>query len=176
MTYVLFHLSTPEKKTRTIKKIESFCYLPVGWNYGKGAPIELKTVKAAIEIYNFFLMLGLSRTDAFPGVDGEVMITAYHRQHYIGATIEKSPNGEFIYSLIHEINDEESVFIEGRTARQIREKLLKIVGEIWNTSGSFTLNTTIHNVVDSMRWRSKTLPAAGASPLLRTTVLDATAA
>ena len=77
--YILF----PQRdKLKTVRKIERFGALSVGWHYGIGGPIDDDIIQSAKATHEFLLMLALTKTDAFPGQHGEVMVTAYHRGHY----------------------------------------------------------------------------------------------
>lgn len=72
----------------TIAKISSFLSLEDGWNYGEGvAPTASKASEAA-GLVRLLEGLGLSETNAFPGMDGEILIRAYHHDHVLSFTLE----------------------------------------------------------------------------------------
>ena len=74
--------------TGTIAKLLSFLDLPDGWHYGSGSPPDSVRVQNAVGIIDLFASHGLVKTDAFPGIDGEVRITAYHNTSYLEVTLE----------------------------------------------------------------------------------------
>src|SRR5580704_1477234 len=74
--------------SRTKDKIRSFRNLPQGWNYGRGGPAAEQTVQIAQDYLWMFMTLGFVETDAFPGVDGEIMVTAYLGRHCVEVTVE----------------------------------------------------------------------------------------
>jgi hypothetical protein len=85
----------------TLAKIGSFASLPVGWDYGQGVPASVTTVSLARDLYYELTQLGFTRTEAFPGTDGAIQLTAYEGdlQHII---VIVRPSGEI--SLTHKIN------------------------------------------------------------------------
>lgn len=85
----------------TIEELKDFARLPKGWHYGFGGPISKETIDLAIgfnekaENYGF-------KTEAFPGVDGEILLSVYGWDNYtLNITIYYS---DIEYNL--EINDE----------------------------------------------------------------------
>jgi hypothetical protein len=130
--------------TRTIRKINDFRFMPVGWHYGKGGPISEKTIGLALHAYESLLLVGLSRTDAFPGADGEVLVTAYHKKttgfnSYIAVMIET--NG--FMSVRYEINQTDVSYIESDDIRVIKTAIYDIARTIWNILGSSIQKTLI---------------------------------
>ena len=129
------------RKTATERKLYSFTQLPAGWHYGRGGPISREVLTQAELCYWQLLMHGVSRTDAFPGVDGEVLVTGYikdvmGRQHYIG--IEVGRGGQI--EVTHEVNDVECCVEEGLDLTGSNRVISKISEEIWGTSGSSIQN------------------------------------
>src|ERR1039458_7833127 len=76
----------------TVKKIQGFSYLQEGWHYGNGTPPTDLIIGQAISVNNLFIQVGLTTTNAFPGVDGEIMVTAYKDEYYIECIVEKNGN------------------------------------------------------------------------------------
>jgi hypothetical protein len=72
----------------TNEKILSFCHLPSGWNYGRGKPASVKTALDAMNFVNLFYVKGVRETDAFPGPNGEIAVTAYAQDYYLNVGIE----------------------------------------------------------------------------------------
>lgn len=57
----------------------------------------------AIALHRELLCQGYSRTNAFPGLNGEVLVTAYHEKHYYEFCLEL----DGMVTFVHEIDDEE---------------------------------------------------------------------
>ncbi|MGJ0505685.1 MAG: hypothetical protein ACR652_00840 [Methylocystis sp.] len=147
-------------KTATRQKIASFASLREGWHYGRGGPISGSVLSDATQVYHSFLLNGFSRTDAFAGAGGEVLVTAYYvssggDDHYVAAMINPSHS----FTLRHELNDVdvESDYIESQSLNVIRNGVARIAREIWNTSGLSIQETSTSIKAGSTIWRSKTL-------------------
>jgi hypothetical protein len=151
-----FVLGVPERQSRTARKIEGFRSLPVGWHYGSGGPISDAVISTVRELYGFLLQIGLSQTDAFAGADGEVLLTAYHEQHYIATTVE--PNG--VISVSHESAGVEVTSDEDLNVKGAKGSLLAVARKIWSLSASSTQGTLTRYVGGSMTWPLKNLPVA----------------
>lgn len=125
--------------TRTQRKISEFADLEQGWHYGRGGAISAPVIRRALALYDTLLLEGLTRTDAFAGADGEILVTAYRGDHYLGITIEPDE----LYSLVHEVEGrEEDEFLEGLDHVTLKKRLGEIAASIWNTFASSTHGTT----------------------------------
>lgn len=89
--------------SRRRRKITSFRSLPVGWHYSQGGPLSDNVINKALQIDSYYRQLGFTATDAFPGADGELMITAYRGPHCIETVISSDAR----YSVTHERDDTE---------------------------------------------------------------------
>ena len=58
------------------KAISDLMKLPVGWHYGKGEPAKKAAVETAINISRMLNLAGATKINAFPDVDGSVMLNA----------------------------------------------------------------------------------------------------
>ncbi len=67
----------------TDRKLRAFADLPNGWYYGEGVPFGGAVLNMART-----LSLGLAETDAFPGLNGEVVVSVYFGEHYLEFTID----------------------------------------------------------------------------------------
>lgn len=140
----------------TAAKIESFRLLPVGWHYGQGGPLSVDVANRALQIDSYYRQLGFSTTDAFPGADGEIMLTAYRGSHCIETIIST----DLRYSVTHERDDTElsaAPDVDEIAAKQI---IRQIGAEIWR---SFDLSmdiTTTKLKRSSEASRSKTQQVA----------------
>src|SRR5690242_11793093 len=89
-----YHLGTwtTVQSNKTALKIASFSKLKEGWNFSSGVPFSRQVLDIAIEIDRCFQCYGLE-TDAFPGLDGEVMVAAYSLP--IAYEVVVNPNGSW---------------------------------------------------------------------------------
>ena len=60
-------------QTTTNEKILGFLELPQGWHYGEGSSPSEETVNESVQINNEANLLGL-KTEAFPGINGEIQL------------------------------------------------------------------------------------------------------
>ena len=121
---------------KTLRKIISFRDLEKGWNNGEGGPPTESAVKKAVMIVEQAMMSMLD-TGAFPGTDGEIMVTVYHKEHYQEFIIETDDTVTFV----HEINDEEVFYEENLSFKKALNKFNEFCEKIWNTSESYPSNT-----------------------------------
>lgn len=149
------------RKSKTERKLGRFKRLPKGWNYGCGLSIRKDVHDCAVDLLSLINQLGLSKTDAFPGSDGDVCITAYRFSHYVEVTIEVN----MTISISHEIDDKEVLFKEGLTPRQARTELLGVTEAIWGLSDLSTQPTMIGSKTNLTTWHLKN-PLTVAGPLL----------
>ena len=96
-------------ETTTSKKIQSFRSLKEGWSFGEGVAFQSQILHKAIQLIKSAHALGFDETDAFPGINGEVMVTLYAGQDYWEFTIEADESVTFVY----EAGDETRVYEEG---------------------------------------------------------------
>lgn len=82
------HASVVQGRSSTAAKIENFENMEDGWYFGMGHPPSRKVVEAALSYLRTVLSYGFSETDAFPGADGEIMVTAYFGDHCIEITVD----------------------------------------------------------------------------------------
>src|SRR5712691_7322588 len=98
----LFLLNAPDINTglatRTAQKILSFRDRRAGWHYGSGGPISEGVVRLTLRLNAFLNYLSVLETDVFPGIDGEVLLTCYLKEHYIEILIDTAK----VVSIIHE--------------------------------------------------------------------------
>ena len=123
-------LFSPPKVTAsqiTERKIRGFRELERGWHYGEGVPIEQSTLDNAIVLHQEAVRLGFLETDAFPGLNGEVMFTIYLDDHYLEFILE--PNGNVTF--YREKSDEEISYQEGLSFQNAKEKIEQFRMEKW---------------------------------------------
>ncbi len=73
----------------TDQRISDFLKLPQGWHYGEGNAPNEKTVDDSLFINNQATLLGL-KTEAFPGINGEIQINCYSDHKTLEFTIEST--------------------------------------------------------------------------------------
>jgi hypothetical protein len=141
-----------DPKSRTLKKLEAFLGLPHGWHYGSGDAPSARAVEIAADLLNTLILNGMTRTDAFAGADGEVLLTGYYQRHHVAFTID--PTGEIACSYEnagHDVSEVDAV----DTARAKEWLVREVARRIWNTSDLFTLGTLTIISTDSTTWHSK---------------------
>lgn len=74
--------------SEVIDKVKGFGELPDGWHYGQGTAPSDDTIRLAIKLLRRAAFLGITRMNAFPGVEGEVEISFYHRESMLELTLE----------------------------------------------------------------------------------------
>lgn len=120
----------------TSQKIASFRSLPLGWHYGQGGPLSDIVINEALQIDSYYRQLGFTTTDAFPGTNGELMITAYRGPHCIETVISR----DMRYSVTHERDDTEISAILDTDHTAAKRTIKRIRGGIWRSLGSSDLS------------------------------------
>ncbi len=138
-------LSSALYRPSTIEKLGKFSSLAQGWKYGRGGPISADVISLTRKIYKALFSVGFYRTDAFAGSAGEVLLTAYHRDHYVAVTVE--PGGSI--SFIHELGRVECCSDDNISMETIRAHIRRVAKEIWGTSGSSTRTISTTSEVSS---------------------------
>jgi hypothetical protein len=141
----------------TDQKIIGFKKLQVGWHYGRGIPPTDDAVSKARALNIEALRAGFKKTNAFPGIDGEIQVTAYHQSIYLELTIELDGMITFVYE-----RDDQEIAYEKVTFDEVITKIRKFRGLTWALSGLSTSSTTTPIEGDSEVLPSD-LPAMGAA-------------
>lgn len=85
--YMLYWISSSHSaQNPVLEKILSFGRLEEGWRYGEGGPASQDVILRAISIAEFG-SLQYDETDAFPSVDGSVLVTFYREELCVEITI-----------------------------------------------------------------------------------------
>lgn len=138
-------------ETDTDVKLLKFRRLPVGWNYGQGVPIRDNVYATSIDLLHYINVLGLSKTDAFPGTDGDVCLTAYRYSHYLEVVVEV----DLSISVSYELEDNEVFSREGLSIVEAKKAVREGIDSIWGSSDLSTLATMIEPRTVSTTWPSK---------------------
>jgi hypothetical protein len=128
----------PGRVAQTAKKITGFEQLQPGWHYGGATPPTQHSIDLALSLNVAIWYAGFRRTNAFPGVDGEVRVTGYHGTIYLECTVEL--NGHI--TLVLEQDDREVMYREGLSMNEAFAELSKLRGITWASSGSSIRATT----------------------------------
>lgn len=151
---ILFDTS---QRSRTVRKIMSFKTLPSGWHYGRGSAINNEVVVTAYGLHDSMLLSGLTRTDAFAGESGEILLTGYFRDHYISLMVE----GRDKIDVGHEEGGQIVNEADGLAIAEASAWIARTMRGIWSSSGWFTHATMITIEDALMTSSSRNLPMAG---------------
>lgn len=113
-------------KNDTLLRINDFSSLPKGWHFGEGSEISDDAIDVASKVFYGLFSQGISITDAFPGVDGEVRVTGYFNEHYIEITVENDCSITYLY----EVNDIEKEYQENISFSDALSAIKKITTNI----------------------------------------------
>src|SRR5580700_10082908 len=80
----------------TDTKLLDFADIENGWHFGEGVTISQKAIRDASRLHDTLLEFGFYETDAFPGLAGEVRVTAYCEAHYFEFTRERDGTWKYI--------------------------------------------------------------------------------
>ena len=134
-----FQLDLATHQVATNDKLESFAELPLGWHYGEGIPPGDALISCVTEINNQVYRLGFSRTDAFPGISGNIMLTIYQGKHMIDLTVEPDcKTATYLYE-----NDGEEIAYHEGIELSIAMKMIEQVGELCRSSEPYIRFTTL---------------------------------
>ncbi len=152
--------------SKTAHSIVEFSRLARGWHYGKGGPVDRQVCIWALQLLAHADKLGFTKTEAFPGVDGEVMVSIYPQDLVLDFTIE--PDGSIVFRYER---DNDDVFIGENLTLEAAKRILTALGTVlWNSSGLYTLDTTAMNPAPSRTLHSNAAKAMGGSRLLTKSV------
>ena len=77
-----------DKSATTEEKIRDFLTFPKGWHAGEGHGPNQETVDKALTVLSEMRKAGFCKTDAFPGVWGEIEVDAYLGVHCLDFIVE----------------------------------------------------------------------------------------
>jgi hypothetical protein len=120
----------------TEQKIRNFANFKAGWRVGEGIQIDVRAIDEACWLHTVLLMNGLVETAAFPGLSGEVQVTAYWNNDYFEFTREANGEWSFIHECLNQIVDE----AYSLTPEKLKAILENLPNWICNTSISYHEN------------------------------------
>jgi len=142
-------VSQNDRISQTAQKIENFRQLPVGWHFGSGVPPTGDTIQKAIALNRVAAQVGFTKTNAFPGVDGEIQITLYDDSVYLEFTIESDGTITFVY----EHDNKEILYKEKLSLDEAVRKIQELRGATWVSSELF-----IDSITTPIKGGSQVLP------------------
>ena len=144
----IFHLfSVIDTIHPTTRKINDFKKLKKGWNFGEGVSFKKSILMDAVFLNQEAGRLGFFETDAFPGPNGEVMVTVYSGNHYLEFIIELDRSVTFR----HEQAGEELYRQEALSLHEAESKI-KEFHKQWSGYESSIENITTGVYSDSLHW------------------------
>jgi hypothetical protein len=136
----------------TERAVLGYAKLKAGWHFGKGeAPVQ-DTIDLAIKLLRYATQIGLTKSDAFPGVNGEIQLSFYRGETTIELIVE--PNQTV--SIFYETSEHEDQPIGGRSYDETIIWLSQISGRIWNTHISLAQSTLMSSGGGTHEWHSGT--------------------
>ena len=168
--------TSPDAKHITEQKIRSFLSFQPGWSHGAGVAFDTQVLAEAIELNKAVVRAGLYVTDAFPGLFGEIMVTIYHRNHYL--EFIREIDGSITFH--HERGSEEIGAQEGLSLAEALTIIDQFREEAWKQSEfsrnvSLTLGNAISRVLPSeqveIRQESRWFPSVASSPAGQASVI-----
>ena len=138
----------------------SFRLLPDGWHYGRGSAPKPETEIWALKLIALFSEHGAEAIEAFPDVDGGILVSAYHGGATVDALMLANKTVEW---------DADDCEFEKLA---LSDAIKKIRGLNWQakSSGYCIHATTAIERNTSNRWHSETLPMAAGHQLSVTSV------
>lgn len=131
MEQLLYSSERDKFVSQTSRKIASFAELPVGWHYGEGGPAAPETIQLARILEAHLKMIGFSKTSAFPGPDGDIMVVGYRGPHDLEVII--SPVGRF--DIVHVLDRQDCATEEATKIEDAKAALTRLGKQIWGSLG-----------------------------------------
>jgi hypothetical protein len=153
------HAEEPPKPHPTEQKIRLFLLREDGWHYGEGVAFRPETVEKAVALHTFILRKGFFRTNAFPGLAGQVIVTLYHRDEYYEFAV--LPDGDIEFT--QETGNQEIAFREPMTIEEAEKIIAAIRTGTWTSFVSLDANSTTPTEADSKAGLSGTRAAVAES-------------
>ncbi len=124
---------------QTTKKVREFAELPKGWRYGSGVPASTEKVEQAITALFFAYANGISIVNAFPGSEGEILVSFYHEEHTLDVTLEV--DGSF--TIAQDESDRQVAFTEGNSKEQAFDAIREFGQRTCDSSELYIEESTI---------------------------------
>ena len=130
----------------TEAKILDFEDIDDGWHFGEGVVLSRRAIQEACLLHDTLLEHGFYETDAFPGLAGEIRVTAYWKDYYFEFTRERG--GKWRY--IEEVNGVEIENLERDNLNLSEAQMVveEIAQRLWNTFATSQEGTGTKNCND----------------------------
>lgn len=145
---VWISINLADHTSPTTLKIRSFKRLLEGWHYGKGVPPTNAAIEQALKLNSGALSSGFLKTDAFPGIDGEILVAVYYGEWYLEFTLEANMSVTFVA----EKNREEVEYVEGLSVEDALNKIAQYREKVWTLSGLSILSISTIAQASSRVW------------------------
>lgn len=122
----------------TAAKIRAFADLQPGWHFGSGRGPSPEAISGALFLNGALVQSGIVNTNAFPGVSGEVQVSAYSGDSYIELIV----NPDLSIDAHFEIGGVEVDSAEGLSLVHALAKIQIYRGKAWLSSGYYIRNTS----------------------------------
>ncbi|PZV81481.1 hypothetical protein CLV31_11012 [Algoriphagus aquaeductus] len=130
-----------------LQKIKSFSTLGKGWHYGEGQGPSLATLGLAERIAKRLHLELFCKIDAFPGIWGEIQVTAYLQEYFIEINILSDGSIEF---LVEDQNQNIVLELEGLNFDGLVTKIKFFKGQyLWKSFVYFPQTISIKTYPDS---------------------------
>lgn len=126
---LLLEIYNSLSENNTDEKILDFADVPPGWHFGEGSSISAAAIRDAAKLHEAFILNGFYETDAFPGLAGEIRVTAYFGSQYFEFTRET--DGKWSY--VSEKNGSVERELDCLTLEQAQESVKSAANNLWNT-------------------------------------------
>jgi hypothetical protein len=124
----------------TEDKIASFAKLANGWSYSEGESFSTAVIDHTITLAQRALAEGFLETDAFPGLEGELMLAVYSQ----GKTLELVVNADESISSCLEISETQKVRDSHLSLKQAFQKIAELKAECTSSEHWTRIITTEH--------------------------------
>lgn len=120
--------------SETKDKLISFAYLSSGWNFGEGIPTKELPLKRALAILEALEDSGFSDTDVYPGIDGDVLLSAYALPDYYDFKIKVDGS----VTVAHTLDEDDKFYQEAMPLVEVFSKIKEFASQKWPTSDYLT--------------------------------------
>ncbi|MBI2433661.1 MAG: hypothetical protein HYV26_12415 [Candidatus Hydrogenedentes bacterium] len=123
----------------TREKILALGHLKAGWRFGEGDPASPEAFATALALLDTVVGRGFDETDAFPGVNGEVVLTVYFQDRCLEFVVAARNDIDVTWEVGGAVLRVE----EGQSLEEARGAVENFWGELWKSFESFiSANTT----------------------------------
>ncbi|MDQ3011199.1 MAG: hypothetical protein M3X11_10920 [Acidobacteriota bacterium] len=120
--------------SETREKLLSFACLHRRWNFGEGVPAKELSLQRALAILESLDDAGFSYTDAYPGLDGDILLSAYALPDYYDFKVKVDGS----VTVTHTRGEEDKFYQEAMPLVEVFSNIKKFASEKWPTSDYLT--------------------------------------